>query len=253
MNKQVADCILLAVEHKQCPQYLYRYRSITQTIQFLKNPQFYLNEYTAFNDPFECAVSLDTDFSQEDFDRWLSDTGYSVPTIDISRNKEMIDGIIASAREEVTRKIGICCFTESSNNLLMWSHYADNHKGVCLKYDITIDPSAFLTLHRVVYNDDYPSLNYIKQQKEVSNALYHKSKAWEYEQEWRIIAPNKANTLRAVKPLALREIIFGCRCSPKDIDQVKQECLGSKGFHSVIFKQCRLKEDSFGLDIVELN
>ena len=31
--------------------------------------------------------------------------------------------------------MGVTCFTEDCTNLLMWSHYAENHTGFCLEFD----------------------------------------------------------------------------------------------------------------------
>jgi hypothetical protein len=28
------------------------------------------------------------------------------------------------------------CFSRTSSNILMWSHYGDNHKGICLGFDV---------------------------------------------------------------------------------------------------------------------
>ena len=32
-------------------------------------------------------------------------------------------------------KYKICCFSKSYSNFLLWSHYAKDHKGVCLEYE----------------------------------------------------------------------------------------------------------------------
>ena len=29
---------------------------------------------------------------------------------------------------------GVCCFSEKKDDILMWSHYADGHKGFCLEF-----------------------------------------------------------------------------------------------------------------------
>lgn len=254
MTTSDSDSLLSAIEDGKIPQYFYRYRTISQTIEFLQNPMFYLNVYTEFNDPFECVAHIDMNFNQEDFDRWLS-KAWHMPTppphIDISKNKERVHNMIAEGIKNANQKVGICCFSENPSSLLMWSHYADNHKGACLKYDPTIDPSAFLIPINVVYDDVYPSFNYIKNQDEAVKALCHKSKAWEYEKEWRIIAVDQAKTLRHIKPHALKEIIFGCRCSQEDIKKV-ESILKEQSLSGIKLKKCKEKEGSFGLDFVAL-
>ena len=33
------------------------------------------------------------------------------------------------------KSIHVACFSETKESILMWSHYADNHKGFCVEYD----------------------------------------------------------------------------------------------------------------------
>ena len=37
-------------------------------------------------------------------------------------------------RAQISQR-GVACFTTELNNILMWSHYADGHKGFCLEFD----------------------------------------------------------------------------------------------------------------------
>src|SRR6516165_6791682 len=34
------------------------------------------------------------------------------------------------------------CFSKSWNNILMWSHYADKHRGICLGFDVANDKTS---------------------------------------------------------------------------------------------------------------
>ena len=38
----------------------------------------------------------------------------------------------------------------------MWSHYADNHKGICLIYDLEKDTKYWDKLFPVDYQEEYP-------------------------------------------------------------------------------------------------
>jgi Protein of unknown function (DUF2971) len=93
----------------------------------------------------------------------------------------------------------VCSFCESPKQLLMWSHYADSHRGICIEYNIESwenDDLRKRLLFPVMYqNEFYDStnhiLNYIKNGE--FNNLYPiiagstKSKDWEHEQEWRFL------------------------------------------------------------------
>jgi meiotically up-regulated gene 157 (Mug157) protein len=41
----------------------------------------------------------------------------------------------------------------------MWSHYANNHNGVCLRFDFIDDANILSKLHKVNYSDDMLIVN----------------------------------------------------------------------------------------------
>ena len=108
--------------------------------------------------------------------------------------------------------MGIMCFTQDHQNLLMWSHYANHHKGFVLEFDTAYDVSTLLRVSKVEYSNEYPILDY----SEMTNDQYkvvllRKSEGWKYEQEWRMVVFNGANTNLPFKPAAITGLIFGCR------------------------------------------
>ena len=92
------------------------------------------------------------------------------------------------------KNLRICCMADPTNlsdNLpLMWSHYANNHKGIAIKYKITKDAlnryndnTHLLRLCPVAYHKHKP-LNY---SITIDNALFAKGHCWNYEAEHRLI------------------------------------------------------------------
>lgn len=73
----------------------------------------------------------------------------------------------------------------------LWVYYKIllllHHEGVCLEFDISEDVDFFCFPKKVEYDMEYPSIDYYTHSEEVTNALFHKYKAWEYEKEYRII------------------------------------------------------------------
>lgn len=115
-------------------------------------------------------------------------------------------------------KIGIHSLTESFDNILMWSHYANDHKGMVLEFDLAEDFDTFKYALKIEYSEEYPTYNFLdKNENEFSGLLLRKAKGWEYEKEWRIIRTGGAFTYQAFKPKALTSIIFGCRAEPEFI------------------------------------
>ena len=86
------------------------------------------------------------------------------------------------------------CFSENFNNILMWSHYADNNKGFCLEFNTNKINTR--KLYPVMYEKEPPCLPdlYNKCQKGLVDItllqniyITTKYKNWVYEKEWRYI------------------------------------------------------------------
>jgi hypothetical protein len=82
--------------------------------------------------------------------------------------------------------LGVLCLSEEWDNILMWSHYAINHKGFVVGFN-TEHPffkDCEFELKSIDYSNKRPSSlvrdNYIK------NLIYTKADVWTYEKEWRI-------------------------------------------------------------------
>jgi hypothetical protein len=102
--------------------------------------------------------------------------------------------------------IRIGCFCENFSSVLMWSHYAENHTGICIEYNTEAlfkKPLTLSCLHPVIYKSerfdstghfdpaDVGKVNILSP----SLASCHKSPDWSYEREWRLVIPGGlANT-----------------------------------------------------------
>ena len=49
--------------------------------------------------------------------------------------KEAFDEQMLERSKRIRDKALMSCFSKSNKSLLMWSHYADSHKGVCIEFD----------------------------------------------------------------------------------------------------------------------
>lgn len=117
----------------------------------------------------------------------------------------MIETYFPILSETTKRYSTIACFSESVESILMWSHYADSHKGFALEYDFgpTLEqPIKNVGLFPIVYSEerldisDYIAWAFLKilgfpakmpdMAASIKNALW-KSDVWAYEKEWRMI------------------------------------------------------------------
>lgn len=99
------------------------------------------------------------------------------------------------------------CLCTDYKNRLMWSHYADSHKGFCVEYDyndLTEDEMASLPLP-IVYSKERPLLpwkaaldntpeNISEATAQITLGLLTKDDEWRYENEWRILVSSKGST-----------------------------------------------------------
>lgn len=102
------------------------------------------------------------------------------------QNSDFIQTTISNAALKAYGELRICSYTTKKENLLFWSHYADSHKGFCVEFDASKMPIAYA--FKVKYQDEFPEMIYppVNDARGFKPALI-KSKAWEYEEEFRTI------------------------------------------------------------------
>jgi hypothetical protein len=112
---------------------------------------------------------------------------------------------------------GVCCFSAVMDNPLLWSHYADEHKGVCIGYGLARVPAP--KLHKVVYGGSrcvktsLIARALLENNCEAQNlldqdVLLRKAPSWRYEREWRLLGDRGVRA----SPLELADVTFGLRC-----------------------------------------
>jgi len=128
---------------------------------------------------------------------------------------------------KLSQKIGIVCFSATNDNILMWSHYADQHKGVVIGFDSKILSDDWIP---VDYSKERYSYNFASDAKdiEVKRVIARKSDAWAYENEYRfgvslqqcekINSGNEPVFIFGYTSKAVKEVIFGCRMSSRNIN-----------------------------------
>lgn len=121
-------------------------------------------------------------------------------------------------KEELLRRYdkGIVSFAERATCPLMWSHYGDQHYGICFGYSVPDRTTD--SVHKVNYRGgrlvkasmvaDMLTGCADARRRVDEVVLLRKAKNWRYEREWRLIGD------RGLKrsPLELEEVIFGLRC-----------------------------------------
>ena len=217
---------------------LYRYRSIkSEELQgIFENNEIYLPNPISFNDPFECRPNLIIHkglISRELYIRRLrkelrphfnkrQEELYKREIKMILSNKERLHKMY----ENFMIGIGIYCLSTIKDDILMWSHYSDSHKGLCLEFDTTKEIILFGQALKVNYSEEYPSIDVINialgKDYEYRKAVLTKSKHWEYEQEWRILKPKPLGGpgKYQFQPELLTGVILGALICPEDKQKI---------------------------------
>ena len=173
---------------------LYKYLDVSGGLMMLHNSNLQFTNATRLNDPFDCHPAL-FDFSNVPVNE------LNWPPADFLKKKGKID------MENLRNSAWICSLSKVYDSLLMWAYYG-NHKGVCIGLDIG---KASKNLSKIFcgiyvgaikmdvqYRDVIEKPDYFHSAIDYfSYLLSTKAKAWEHEQEVRLllIDPTPAGTL----------------------------------------------------------
>ncbi|MEA2561406.1 MAG: hypothetical protein QOH06_2910 [Acidobacteriota bacterium] len=194
----------------ELPEFLCQYRTLdgaglAYLEQLLLKNELYLGSPARFNDPFDAKVNADFScVAAQDWRRFFMgalkrsqpNLGYPKREKEVTRimktghYKDIArhNAIVSDLQAEVDR-LGMACFSEIPTSILMWSHYAASHTGVCVQFDHLNPDSLIATAQRVNYSDDYEPLRAFldDEGKQVELVFLTKASSWSYEREWRII------------------------------------------------------------------
>jgi hypothetical protein len=236
----------------------FRYRAVNEYLwQELELAELFACSPDKLNDPFDCQIDP------------LASLRRAIKDCENRERREVLHEILGEFETQDPREKdrGICCFSVSAESHLMWSHYADSHKGVCLLYDFPADyfPDKyryerddnlyFVGCAKVEYGDN----DYYKWLTEgqlddpipdepvacaAAKLFVTKAKCWSYEEEARIIVSEEA--FLSYEKSFLKQVIFGLKTPKRQQDLIRS--LLRKENPSVVFAQTiRDPNSDFGL------
>jgi hypothetical protein len=185
---------------------IYKYLSPELGNRFLDTLQIKFTPPVDLNDPFEYRPYV-RNAEEGPLARLM---GKSAST-DVTLNDDG-RGLMSSLLLNLSGRIGISCFSEDGNNLLLWSHYGAGHAGAAIGFDADHPFFASARLIPVTYADQRPTITSQELAATGFNYLRRPWPGWRYflDQRPELIATKAAcwaheREIRVVKELPVDE------------------------------------------------
>jgi hypothetical protein len=224
-------------------RYLYKYRSLSgRSAEFVErlllHDELYFPQPLEFNDPFDCCPVASLDVTEDQFTNYL-DGLYKrmAPRLTRADRRRKVSDVLRDFRNhkskmaiDVTNKVmaeavnsaGVLSLSAKPDHVLMWSHYADSHRGICIRFQASSTTPFFGRAQRVIYQPDRPVLNVILDSRDAraEKALLTKADFWSYEEEWRIVEHEAGPGTHRFPASLLDAVILGARIALDDKERV---------------------------------
>ncbi len=105
----------------------------------------------------------------------------------VNLGDESLRNAFGVMKEELSKSRGLLCFSRDWRNPVLWSHYADKHKGLCLAFEVSAEQVGPVRYSRRRLAVDAASLMNPRQLHldEARQFLFTKFSHWRYENEVR--------------------------------------------------------------------
>ncbi len=224
------------------PKTVYKYRNWENPNhrKILEELSIWVPDSYDFNDPFDCnipvafdLISTDDVLAEKFIRRLIEANKHRIPGDIESEIKKRLDEnkhknpyFVAKYKEDLLQAnkevSGVFSVTPINNNILMWSHYANSHKGLCIGFDSVKLFEYLGGGGKINYTKDYPIISPIEtRETQYLLQVLTKSIHWSYEAEYRLTTFQKTNININIPPEVIVEVIFGARMPIGDKIKIK--------------------------------
>lgn len=218
-----------------------------ESMYVLSNEDFNINE-------FAIANGITQDMDEISIFTEVLKKLYPTYKKSVEEMEKWFDDIQIKTQEIINEIYLVGCLSSDFKNRLMWSHYADCHKGFCIEYDFKDVDKMKNGQHLlpILYEDKRPQFPWgilIKQsessmkdaQKKVLLSLLTKDKVWSYEKEWRILMQKQTNSELIMPPITC--VYLGARID----NESKNAIINIANKYNIPVKQMQLDRVTYDL------
>ncbi len=257
---------------------LYKYASFSaRSIASLIKRKLWFPSASTFNDPFDCAAidhvqdmvkarekeknrflirrrhSDGTDPSArevEDRLRRLHNSIYTKAAIPTPDSLKDLQGC-QDKLQSYLYGLGILSLSETPRSILMWSHYAAQHTGICFEFERLPD-NKLGTEARPIKYDKKREIALSSNNEPNLSPIFQKYSGWKYEGEWRLVE-NKGDQLYDF-PGRLVSVICGARMSFQDIETLQKliDSLNSTHSEMIATRFAKMKPTTYAITITQV-
>ena len=272
-NRIVAEDLLkrLLIRYTQPTEFDDPFDCLPQ-VEGLENPEFFKRLFKKSAAEFRDPPHFDDLPLEEKIFREgrLNAIGERKVQLDISNSEKWENAYLDSLKARAHSQIGILCLTERPNDILMWSHYAENHMGFVIGFDTEKtdffkhkihEPGEIGELRKVNYSKKRPAVRvpYTEESPDV-DIFFTKNEDWHYQDEWRIVRllkdadaqPKSGIHLFSIPPNCIQEIILGSnaeRTKEPSIEPTLELIKSNPALCNIKIKKARLSRRNYLLDI----
>jgi hypothetical protein len=240
---------------EKCIEKLYRYEilNLNHLEDILIHSRVHVSNVANVNDPWDCRPwfekgDLSDPCRREQWARFFR-TSNACSSLELKGKiatllpawtdnerllSESIYALIEHVRENTVKRWRLYCLTTHPDSILMWSHYADKHRGICLEFDTGNDVlgSAQMVAYRELFDVISPEALLGDGDALAKTILLTKSSHWQCEDEYRMLTRDAGldqtfpliseDDYLSLPSSALTAVIAGCNCSDSSLVAIQE-------------------------------
>lgn len=267
---------------KQRKSHLFKYRPIDlNTLEMIRDDFVYFNSPNNFNDPFDCKMIIEYKGDDDEWNEYFKKKGQELSNDQkLLMKHHLINDVEKNTynfQKNILSNFWVLSLSGKCDDILLWSHYAKNHSGLCIQYttvEIYDDKSAahflefqkgaadyqsqlsnlpnnFIMAHPVTYKTKMPRpYNVLKENlNDLTAFVTTKHENWSYEKEFRIFLPIEQVLQQKAKInyQIVSGFIFGIKTNKRDVINVKTFFDSKLNKPEISISKMDLYFDNYGL------